>query len=147
MSPTTSTWCHCAFSLTLNISNTSWSNLASKDSFKISLSYGFQNWLLDLIKIQLRYGGLKRVGFHFKIVLFFSSVSVQHNIFYWVNRLSEVSIQRSWALIPFLAILKLECNWLIMKVNWQRKLINNEIWLMKKIDWWRKWIDEESWLL
>ena len=51
-----------SISLTLNISANSWSNLASKDSFKISSSWGFRYWpwLKDLIKIRLRYWGLKR---------------------------------------------------------------------------------------
>ena len=37
-----------------------------------------------------------------------------------------------------------ECQF-IEKFNWQRKLIDEESWLMKKVGWWRKLIDEESW--
>ena len=51
-----------AFSLTFNYSANSWPNVACKDSFEISLSWGFQKcpWLLDLIKNQQRYWRLKR---------------------------------------------------------------------------------------
>ena len=48
-----------AFSSTSNISAKSLSNLASKDCFEISSSWGFRNcpWLLDFIKIWPRYWG------------------------------------------------------------------------------------------
>ena len=48
------------FSLTLNISANSLSNQTTKVNFEISSSLGFWNcpWLLDLIKIWLRYWGL-----------------------------------------------------------------------------------------
>ena len=51
-----------AFTLTLNISAKTLSNTTIKDSFEISSSRGFRKcpWLLDLIKIWLRYWGLKR---------------------------------------------------------------------------------------
>ena len=66
-----------AFSLTLNITARSWSNLAMKDSFEIRSSKGFWNCLLllDLIKIWLRYCGLKR-RLQFQNRLFFSNAGV-----------------------------------------------------------------------
>ena len=66
-----------AFSLTVNISVNSLSNLTTKDSFRICFSWGFWNWpwLLNLIKNWRRYWQLKR-SFSFRSVNFFLSSHV-----------------------------------------------------------------------
>ena len=62
-----------AFSLTVNISVNSLSNLTTKDSFGICFSWGFWNgsWLLNLIKNWWRYWQLKKRLQFSKCQLFF----------------------------------------------------------------------------
>ena len=57
-----------AFSLTPNISGNSWSNLAIKDSFEISSSWGFPNqpWLLHKVLAEIL--GFKEKGSILKFV-------------------------------------------------------------------------------
>ena len=74
-----------AFTLTLNISAKTLSNTTIKDSFEISSSRGFRKcpWLLDLIKIWLRYWGLKRRLPFENRQLFFGRACIWRQAQYW----------------------------------------------------------------
>ena len=39
-----------------------------------------------------------------------------------------------------------ESVWLLKKIDWQIKSLDEDSWLVKKVDWQRKLIDEENWL-